>query len=92
MNKLFILAFTVISINSMAIEFITEAQVGEILEASKVIEISKYSVETLLDSPNKCALDFSSRSARTYVVKKGNDAFLYLTKEGLQDLTLCRKL
>ena len=92
MKKLLVLSIAAFSITTMAIEFITEAQVGERLGAQKVIAVSKYSVETLMDSGSKCEQAFASRSARAYVVKKGNDAFLYLTEEGLKDLSLCKEL
>ena len=92
--KFFLVALfgTVFSMNTMAIDFITEAQVGEKLGAQKVIEISKYSVESLLEDGSECAKSFPSRSARAYVVKKGNNAYLYLTESGLNQLSECKKL
>ena len=92
MKKLLIMLIAAFSVTTMAIEFITEAKVGERLEAHKVIEVSKYSVESLIENGSECAQAFSSRSARAYVVKKGNNAFLYLTKSGLKDLAICKKL
>lgn len=91
MRKLVLLSIAAFSLNGMAIELITEAQVGQSLAAQKVIEVSKHAVETLVEG-TVCAQDFASRSARAYVVKQGNEASLYLTPSGLTGLNVCRKL
>lgn len=80
------------SINAMAIEFITEEQVANTIGATKAIEVSKYAVQSLISAGSNCASAFASRSARAYVVKLGNQAYLYLTESGLKDLQVCTKL
>ena len=88
MSVLFVLAFTV---NSFAIEFITEQEVQQTLSADKVIEISRYSVQEIEE--NDCD-DHSlmSRSGRAYVVKKDNKSYLFTTPSGLAGLKECREL
>ena len=92
MSKVFLVLLLGLSANALAIEFITEAEVGEKLGAQKVIEVSKYAVESLLEEGSECAIASRSRSARAYVVKKGDNAFLYLTQSGLRQLSLCTDL
>lgn len=82
----------VLSINAFGVEFITEAQVAKQIGADKVIEVSKYAVEKLIDSKSVCGSAFLSRSARAYVVKKNDQAYLYLTESGLKDLEECTEL
>ena len=84
-----VIAFTT---SLMAIEFITEAQVAETLGADKVIEVSKYAVQSLIPGGSECARGFSSKSARAYVVKKGKQSYLYLTESGLKQLGVCSEL
>jgi hypothetical protein len=86
------LATVLFSLNASAIEFITEAQVAQRLGAQKVIEISKYSIETLIAPGSQCDSAFPSKSARAYVVKHGHQASLYLTVSGLSELSRCRDL
>lgn len=81
-----------VSLNASAIEFITEEQVAQRLGAQKVIEVSKYSVETLITPGSECDSAFPSKSARAYVVKRGQKAALYLTVSGLNELSRCRDL
>lgn len=76
----------------MALDRITEEDVASQLEADKVISVSKYQVEPLIAAGSVCAQYFPSRSAQAYVVKKGNNAYLYLTSSSLQDLVACKKL
>ena len=87
------LAFVVaaLSVNAMAIEFITEDQVAAKLGAEKVIGISKYSVETLIEK-TRCAESFLSRSARVYIVKRDKKVELVLTPSGLEGLMVCQEL
>lgn len=87
------LAFVVaaLSVNAMAIEFITENQVAEKLKAEKVIEVSKYAVEPLLEK-TKCAESFLSRSAHAYIVKRDRKAELVVTPSGLDGLMICQEL
>jgi hypothetical protein len=92
MKRLVLLAIFAVSVNSMAIEFITEAQVGEKLGAQKVIEVSKYAVAPLIKEGSDCEVASRSKSARAYVVKKGNKAFLYVTESGLKGLNACVEL
>jgi hypothetical protein len=54
--------------------------------------VSKYKVSALIQEGSKCQMDSRSRSARAYVVKKGYDAFLYLTPSGIRGLSLCAEL
>ena len=91
MKKLLVSVLALASMSAFAIAFITEAQVGEKLEAQKVIEVSKSSVGLLIKGTD-CEDISASRSARAYVVKKDNNAALYLTEEGLDQLTFCKKL
>lgn len=90
-SSVFALA-AILSANALGIEFITEAQVAKQLGADKVIEVSKYAVEKLIDPKSDCGQAFNSRSARAYVVKKNDHAYLYLTVSGLKDLNECAEL
>jgi hypothetical protein len=92
MKSLLIALAALASVNLFAIEFITEEEVAQELGASKVIEVSKYSVRALIPAGSQCDQDFLSRSARAYVVKKGHDASLYLTPSGLRGLNSCAAL
>jgi len=92
MKKFLLAAFAVTSLNAFAIAFITEAQVGEKLEAEKVIEVNPRSVQALLPAGSDCAQDVMSRSSRAYVIKKGNKSSLYLTSEDLDGLNKCTDL
>lgn len=92
MKSLFVVLAAVASFNVMAIEFITEDEVAKELGANKVIEVSKYSVRALIPAGIQCDRDFLSRGARAYVVKKGQDASLYLTPSGLRGLNVCASL
>lgn len=96
MSKFIAVLAVVFSISGMAIEFITEDQVAKQLGAEKVIEVSKYKIESLIPTGSACDKDFSSRSARAYVVKiKQNNqskSALYLTRSGLADLNSCTDL
>ncbi|RZA08684.1 MAG: hypothetical protein EOP11_04115 [Proteobacteria bacterium] len=93
LTKLFLAAsILIIPAQAMAIEFITEDQVAQTLEAQKVIEISKYSVESLLEEGSDCASVFNSKSARAYVVKKDGNASIYITASGLKSLIACKSL
>lgn len=91
MKKLLIIGLGLISVNLLAIDFITEAEVQRSLGADKVIEVNKYAVEPLLQG-NICRDAFLSRSGRAYVVKKGDESTLVLTRSGLRGLTECVKL
>lgn len=92
MRNLFVALAAIVSVNVMAIEFITEAQVAQQLGAQKVIEVSKYNVKALIPAGSQCDEDFLSRSARAYVVKRDNRSALYLTPSGLAGLNYCAEL
>ena len=91
MKMLALLCVCAVSVSSFGIEFITEAQVAGQIGAQKVIEVNKFNVEALIGD-TECGDDFSSKSGRAYVVKKGKEAALYFTKSGLRDLTKCTEL
>ncbi|OFZ22455.1 MAG: hypothetical protein A2202_06625 [Bdellovibrionales bacterium RIFOXYA1_FULL_36_14] len=91
MKKFISLSLLGLSLNLMAIQFITEAQVAETLNADNVIEVSKYAFQTIIKGTD-CEAKSFSKSARAYVVKNGYQASLYLTSEGLEDLTKCADL
>jgi hypothetical protein len=93
MKYFLMLATVLMASNASAIEFITEEQVQETLEADKVIEISKGSVyDTLILKGNPCHSMLLSKSARTYVVKKGDVTSIYATTSGLASLKVCGEL
>jgi predicted nucleotide-binding protein len=81
----------VLTVNSFAISFITEDDVKEVLSADKVIEISRNSVKDIAD--NGCdPFSLMSRSGRAYIVKVGNDSFLFTTPSNLEGLKKCREI
>lgn len=89
MRSVLLALAAVVSLNGMAIEFITEAQVATAIGAQKVIEVNKYNVKTLLQQGTPCESDTYSKSARAYVVKKGDKVQLYVTPSGLSGLKAC---
>lgn len=91
MKKLAYLICVLIGMNSMAIEFFTEEDVARAQNADKVIEVSKIPLKSVIEK-TPCSGIFYSRSARTYVVKKNKQAYLYMTSEKLADLRLCETL
>lgn len=87
------IALTLVSVNAFAIEFISEEQVQDTINADKVIEIGRGPAEKLIEEGNeKCASALLSRSARAYAVKKGNESFVYVTASGLRSLQNCGSL
>ena len=94
MKKLMLLPIFALSLSTFAIEFITEEQVAQKLGALKAIEVSKYSVEPIIEKSgnSQCQGAYRSRSSRAYVVRNDQGAFLYLTPSGLNGLAVCIQL
>ena len=80
---------TVFSLNASAIAFFTDGDVQKALGAEKVIEVTPFRVEKLLQTGSACEQATYSRSSRAFVVQKQNKAYLYVTTEQLYDLQLC---
>ena len=64
MKTLLVMLVAVFSVTTIAIEFITEAQVAARLRAQKVIEVSKYSIEPLIDSGSKGGAELTPSCTR----------------------------
>ena len=98
MKKFLTLTFLIAGFSANAISFISEDDVKNHLGAEKVIRISKYSVQDLLEKNNQeCYQNSWSKSAQAFVVQKldENDypkAALYLTVNELNELEKCYDL
>ncbi len=91
MKALFTLLSLSLSVSAFAIPGLSEGDVQKELGADKVIQISKYAVESILET-EECQQLTWSRSASAFVVKKGYSASIYITPSNLSGLTECAKL
>ncbi len=82
----------IVSVNTLALSFITADDVKAALSADFVIEVDANAVTPLFVGNAACEERAQSKSANAFVVENAYETALYVTSEGIEDLKKCAVL